>query len=692
MPAEGAAPGVADFNAEMERRKAAIMDDLASRKRQLVEDGKRLSPGATMEDLARELEDAPIAGEADDMPGMDSEAGDPGPEDRGTGGSAPPRGRKPDRPRGQIWEDCPVKALGYNGDYCYYLDLHGQLRAVKKHEARTVMHLFGHMIPRLCYHFPQWTTPRDGGLPKRREGRFDQTSASMEMIAACSEKGLFSPDGAVRGVGAWKDDDGGLVYHCGAHVLIDGERRSPGDYDGRIYPAYPGIPEPAAEIGRINPGPIILETAATWRYEHQDAMPMVVLGMVSVLAMGGALDWRPVFWLTGDRAYGKSSLQDMIKLLLGGDKGVIRSADATKSGITSQIGHGSLPVSIDELEPGEDGSRREADIVTLARIASSGDQWLRGSADQKGASGNVYSAFLFSSILIPGVMTPADRSRLITIHLRPLNPDAEEPRLLPRTWKGYGAVLKRLLIDRWPTWQKRYDLWLGAMAGIGIKGRSAKNWAVVLGMADMALNEDLPSAEYLAGWTRKIAAVATNEIEEIGSDAEGMMMHLMGQPYDAYRRGELWTIAQWVMTAAALPSAPPALVANDAATAEGTSIDPSIRQAAAKRANATLAKVGLRVRGEGENAALFIANAPIPGLKKLFEGSTWSRGVWAQSTRRVVGAEPAEKPVSLAGIKTRGVHIPLRHIDGMLAFPMDRSRPQAPSAPPMPDDWEDERG
>lgn len=653
-----AAPGpdsdLADFNAEMERRKAAALGDLKSKKRRLAAEGKAIAEGASAESTASEAT------------------------------SETPKKSKT-RARGEIWDGCPVKPLGVNGDYSYYLDRHGQLRAVKKHELQTIMHLFGDRIRALCEAFPQFDKD---GAPKKN--RFDQTTASMVMIAACSEKGLFNPDGTVRGVGAWKDDAGGLIYHCGPHVLTSAGQQEPGEFDGRIYPAYPKIPEPAIEAGKGDPGQVILETAASWRYEHQDVMPMIVLGMVGVQMLCGALDWRPVYWLTGDRAYGKSSLQDMIKLLHGGERGVIKSADATKSGITSQIGHSSLPVSIDELEPGEEGSRKEADIVALARIASSGDQWLRGSADQKGASGNVYSAFLFSSILIPGVMGPADRSRLITIHLRPLDPDAPEPRLPPATWRGYGAVLKRLLIDRWPTWQKRLDLWRQAVADIGVGGRPGKNWATTLAMADMALHEDLPSADYLDEWARKVAACATNETEEIGSDAESMLMHLMGQPFDVFRRGEMFTVAQWVMAAAALPSAPPALVANSDTASEGMTIDDSVRRDAAKRANEKLAKAGLRVKGEGEAAELFIANAPVPGLKKLFEGSTWARGVWAQSTKRVVGAKVAEKPVSLAGIKTRGIYVPLKNISGLMAFPMDRPKPQD-RAPMMPDEFEDYR-
>ena len=679
------ASDIADFNAEMERRKAAALGDLQAKRRRMASEGAAISRGASMEDLARELEDAPFAAGPDDGAGMDRDDGDPGPGGDGAGDAgAPPGDGKRGRPRGSIWDGCPVTPLGVNGDYSYYLDRHGQLRAVKKHELQTIMHLFGDRIGGLCFAFPQFD--KDGN---RKKHRFDQTTASMAMIAACSEKGLFNPDGAVRGVGAWRDDDGNLVYHCGQHLLTTGGQRDPGEIQGKIYPAYPPIPQPAPEPGGADAAAKVLEVLETWRWEHQGTTSMIALGMIGVQMLCGALDWRPVYWLTGDKAYGKSAFQDMLKLLHGGEKGLIQSNDPTKSGITSRLGHSSLPVAIDELEPGEENSSKEADIIKLARVAASGGQWLRGSADQKGASGNVYSAFLFSSILIPGAMGPQDRPRLITLPLRPLARSRPKLSLERRTWRPRGAVMKRTLIDRWPTWLDRLELWRKALAEAGLSGRNGDNYATTLAMADMALHADMPSAEYLAGWAHKVASCAVHETEGIGSDAESMLMHLMGQPFDVFRRGEMWTIAQWLMVAAALPSAPPALVANDAAAAEGMSIDDRSRKDAAKRANEKLAKVGLRIKGAGESAMLFIANAPIPGLLKLFEGSTWARGVWAQSSRRIIGAEPVLQPLSLAGIRSRGVYVPLKQISGMLPSQARQSQQDAPLAAPMPDDWGD---
>lgn len=641
-------------------------------------------------DMAAQLVRAPAEGIPDaapDAPVMDASSG---PAGRGQGTSrrgeappheddraAPPGRDKPPRPRGEIWDGCPVRPLGLNGEMSYYLDRHGQLRGVDNHTQQKILHLFGDRIDSLIRQFPN--VGKEG---VRRHDRFDQTAASMTMIAACSEKGLFNPDGAVRGVGAWRDDDGALVYHCGDTVMTAEGCGEPRDFHGKIYPAYPPIPAPADPGQTGDPAPDILSTLERWNWMRRDVEPMLALGMIGVQMLGGALDWRPVYWLTGDKASGKSTFQDMLKHLHG-DKGLIQSNDPTKSGITSRLGHSSLPVAIDELEPGDEGSGKERDIIILARVAASGGQWLRGSSDQKGASGNVYSAFLFSSILIPGAMKPQDRSRLITLQLATLDPDAPRMSLDPRTWRKRGAALKRLLIDRWPTWADRLSLWREALALQGIGGRNGDNYATTLAMADMALHEALPSPEALEGWASSIARATRADTEDIGSDAEDMIVHLLGQPLDVYRRGELFTVAQWVQVAACLPAAPRQLIVSAEAITPPTDDE---RRNAAKDANTKLAKYGLRVKGEGRDAELFIANKPIPELSKLFARSTWAGGVWAQSARRLPGATLTN--LRLAGLGLRGVYVPLGDMLGISSFPMDRS-PPGPTRAPLPDDLED---
>jgi hypothetical protein len=540
------------------------------------------------------------------------------------------------------------------------------------------MSLFGHRIPALCWNFPQWEKVPDSDPPdmRRKKDRFDQTRASMVMYQAVSECGVFNPDNSVRGVGCWADDNGGLVYHAGDEVLVDGEWQRPGRIEGKIYPAYASIPRPSVAEDFPDPSAEILKTISTWAWRAPDVHPFLALGMVATMALCGALDWRPVFWLLAPAGAGKSEFQKLLKLLLGED-GLVQTTDATKSGITSKLGQSSLPVAVDELEPGDERSTKERDIIQLARVAASGGEWFRGSADQTGVGGKVYSAFLFSSILIPGVMKTQDVQRLIRLELDPLPKDAPKLNLDPRTWRTRGARLRALLFRRWESWPERLSAWRHALEIEGVAGRDADNWGTVLAMADMASQDEISGPDVLSAWAKKVAFLANADREETTNDAEAMLLWLMGQPFDIYRRGEQFTIAQWVQVAAGLPGAP--AIWSDGG-AEG-SLDASELKARRDKANVGLAKAGLRVQGLKEDAQLFIANKVIPGLNDLFRGSQWHGGVWKQSAGRVPGATTVPNPLTLAGIRTRGILVPVQAIPGLIDFPMDRDRAGQGAAP-----------
>lgn len=630
-----------------------------------------MTDAPTREDLARELENAPEA------PPLDGAAPPPPPPPpQGNGG---PGGDGPGRPRGDIWEGCPVKPLGVRGKFAYYLDALGQLRAIDNHNAQAIMALFGHQIPRLIWNFPQFEQSETG--PRRKKNRFDQTTAALIMHQACSEKGVFNPENAVRGVGAWTDDQGHLVYHTGDVILYRGERLAPGRIGPHIYPAAPPIPHPAETLEAPDPVPPLMQTLETWNWARPDLHPFVALGMISIQMLCGALDWRPVFWLIAAAGSGKSEFQRLLKQLHG-EGGLVQSTDATQRGITSQLGQSSLPVALDELEPGDERSTKEKAIIELARIASSGGSWLRSSADQTGVTGKIYSAFLFSSILIPGAMKTQDLQRLIRLEMDPLSTGAPKLALDPRTWGARGRRLKAILIARWETWPERLAAWRHALELAGVMGRDADNWSAVLAMADMAQSEDLPAAEITAAWARKVAFQVSDDRPDVGNDAEAMLLHLMSQTYDPWRRGEQWSIAQWVMAAASLPGAPRALC--DQLGAD----DELGRRERAKRANDMLAKIGLRVYDEQE-PSLFMMNKQIQGLKDLFRFSDWAGGVWSQSARRVPGAIATPNPATLAGISSRGYKLPLRSIPGLMSFPMDQTAPAAPQR--APDELEDFR-
>lgn len=657
-----------------------------------------VTPLRPLDQLADDLDNAPtVAGpdpRGDDYhsenpgDGLDPPEDDPRDEQSDPGDAPADQGghrRGGDRPRGEIWKGCPVKPLGYLGATYYYLDPLGQLRGLTKHDAQNIMMLFAGKLPRLYFAFPKMIADKKGGVYRKPE-HFEHQLACSAMITACGERGLFNPEGAVRGVGAWTDDDGNLVYHTGDKLLIGAQALEPGLHDGKIYPAYPAIPHPAAppkDAAKDETAQQLLDTAGSWVWERPEIDPFLILGLVGIQMMGGALSWTPNFWVAAERGAGKSSLQDLLKHLHG-PKGLIQSTDTTKSGITSQIGHSSIPVALDELEPSDANSGKEKAIIDLMRIASSGGEWFRGSADQKGASGNVYSSFMASSILIPGGLTAADRSRMIILSLKTLPEGTPPLKLRADTWRKRGAAIKRALIDRWPTWQTRYDLWREALEPHGISGRNADNYATALAMAQMAQSAELPTPEELTGWAAKVAAHVRSGLDEIGSDATDIITHLLSQQFDPFRRGERLTIAAWIKAAGWRPRAGRRLFATSGQTDEyvADQEDKGTIADHAKKANLSLSAVGLRVIGTPEAPELFIATAQLQGLKDLFERSAWNNGGWSQSLKRVKGAYSPVNPRNLDGQQTKGTVIPFSSMPGLMAFDGDLVRSEAEAAAP----------
>ena len=589
--------------------------------------------------------------------------GDEAPQgERGQDQGPPDDGRG--RPWGEIWRGCPVRALGVYGDVSWYLDVTGQLRGIDNHTNQKMLHVFGGRLGLLASAMPQFDKD---GIPKPRA--FNATHLSAAMIEACEERGVWSPTNKVRGPGCWVDDDGRLVMHAGDEVLIGGEWCPPGIYGQHVYPASDAVPRPADGPGNPRAARDLMELMATWQWRRPGTDPQLMLGLILAQMLGGALEWRPVGWFTGDAATGKSTLQSLLLHVHGGPGGLLQAADATDAGIRSVVGYSSLPVAIDELEPDTDNPKKVKSVVELARRASSGAQIFRGSSDQKGHQSNAYSCFLFSSILVPP-MPSQDRSRLILLDLDRIPEGARKVKLDPRRLRAIGAELRAMLIDRWAEWPERLEAWRGALAENGQTGRGADNYGTALALADMALNPGPLSQEILRAWAGQLGHAITEDSVAVGSNAEDMLVHLLSQPIDVWRRGQKHTVAEWLMYAGRTDGAPEVL---------GEVSDPG-------HANKLLAQFGLRVRGRGQDAQILIATAQLQGLVDLFRETQWADGGWSQAARRLPGAE-ASVPVTMNGIPTRATSIPFASVPGLLSLPADRHAP--PGAPKTPPDIAD---
>lgn len=540
------------------------------------------------------------------------------------------------RADGEIFPGCPVHALGVHGETFFYLDWLGQLQAVTNHTKDRMRGIFGGRSDILQDWFPQFNK---GG----EVSGWSQEHCATQMVRACTERGVWNAFERVRGLGAWPDDEGGVILHCGDAILHKGAWKSPGMIEDYVYPSAVRVPRPLDEFideGDDSPGQRALDALGTWNWLRPEIDPYLLLGWACGAIFGGALDWRPLVWVTGDAGTGKSTLQKLMRSIMGGEGAILQSTDATEASVRQFLMQSTIPVALDEIEA-ESDSRKVQAVVKLARQAASGGVILRGGSDHKGQEFKARSAFMFSSILVTSLLDQ-DISRIALLELMPLERGATPPNPAPRAWEKIGRGLRTRIIDGWPRLHETLELYRNALGRSGHSARGSDQFGTLLALADLALYDDAPPVSRCDRWAEKLSAAVIEEQTDQSTDWQRCLNHLFGQQLDMFRGGDRHTVGRYVMTAARLDT--------DGPVAEDT----------AARA---LASVGLRVYGTRENAQLAVANAH-PGLARLFEGTQWhagagQRGVWAQAMKRIPGSA-AMANTRFEMVSSRAQRFPLR--------------------------------
>ncbi|MEA3036817.1 MAG: hypothetical protein QOH04_2594 [Sphingomonadales bacterium] len=615
-------------------------------------------------DGAYEASGAGVAG--GDFPAHEPLDGDPW----GPGDELPPDGAV-SMPAG-----CPVEPLGTHNNIFYFLTALGELRPLAADKVAN-KHIVGMFAPFTQYLFDEWPRKKeveitdDAGKVVGSEWivtGWRADDVSLELMKVCGARGVWSPRDKVRGRGAHRDEKGGLILHCGSHVLIGGEWRKPAQYDGFVYPTAPKIPRPgpdpaarfAIDAGgegeqEVPVGLALLHWLKQWSWARPTIDPILMLGCIAIARFGGAIDWRPVVWLSGEAAAGKSSLMDLIGDLF--DGGLLKLESATEAAVRQLLGQDTLPVVLDEAE-GEADSRAMDAIIKLARIAASGGNTGKGGADHAGVQFTAKSCFLFSSILIPGLL-PQDKSRMAVLELTRLAAGLRTgPRILRADHaaerRALGTALTRRIVDHWGRWERTFDLFSDALIDVGgHKGRGAKVFATLLAAAHIALDDDDPSAEELVMWGGDLAVSRLAEMRDADGDDKRVMQHLATSLVQLTGHAAPRMVSEWIGQAAkVVPDRASGDLARD--------VDEERR-----KAKEALARIGIglmdgsaarRKAGEDDEGRprplpgrtyLVVANAH-QGLGKLFAESDWKGragavGGWAQSLKRIPGAIANER-------------------------------------------------
>lgn len=599
-----------------------------------------------------------------------ADAGDPGPS------FARGKGEKPPFP-----PDCPIQPLGISSNLegsqkCFYLDKLGQivgLEAGNRHGKNALIGLFGEDSWWLEQHFPKWSEPKYEGrgaartLVKDSEIiGWDQAEASEALIIECTRRGIFDPAGRLRGRGAHALPNGGLVLHYGdtlatVRMRANGEHaklewHDTGLHERYVYPAGAPIPRLAAQSVPPTAALALLKLLDTWNWKRPLLDRRLLLGAIGQGFIGGALEWRSHVWITGGRGCGKSALngpRGIISQTLGDGK--FRTANTTAAAIRQSLKNSTVPVMIDEAEPGAD-NRKITELLDLARIASSGDVATRGGQDHTAHEFTLYSPFWFSSINIPP-LEASDASRLAILQLRPFAQGTKKPEFHKHDFARYGRELQRRMIDAWPWLKDCYQTYHEALAARGYDSRICDQFGNLLACAHALLEDEAPNEAEVDELLADIMPHRLAEVSEAASDEETCIDTLLTAHVQPRGRDSRDAVSELVGRAVAKARAPGADLDDEADYIEQIGLKIVQPRWSGGRWGAVRYAPTRAGSEEGPGYLAIVAGKHME-LERIFAGTKWQGGVWRQTLARIDGA------IECAGVKfarraQRAVLVPL---------------------------------
>lgn len=575
-------------------------------------------------------------------------------KDSGGDGGEPP-GPAPTMPK-RLPHDAPVKSLGTRDGIFYYLDHLGQLRQMKAtdHGRTQFLDLFGGN-EYLNATWPIWEKTDAGWV---RKDDFKHAAIAPAMMGSCGDLGVWDPTDKVRGCGTWVEESGALVMHCGRHLYRTAAgkvfREEAGIFDTLLYPRRPALSEPDFKDTK-EAGPRLLDMLDTWTWKRRDIDPKLALGWNVAAMLGQAPPWRPMMWVTGSKATGKSTLFKLFDWLQGG--ALIKPTNTTQAYVYQKIGDSALPVALDEFEAKED-NRRVDDVIELMRIAASGGELGRGGSENNPKTYTLKSCFIAFSILIPP-LAPQDISRMAILALKPLErrDEAEEFDLTapaehdlvlgPRDkWAKTGRQLRGRVLEQWPRYLQTFNAYFHALVKVGHDSRAASQFGSLGAAYDIAMFDAL-EVKHAQEWAQMLPAAELAETKGYANEPEGCLGHLLAAKLDARQHGTLETVAHYLRRAR-----------KDLETNAKTN-DPD-------DACRILAKHGIRVT---RDAKLVTIEGDVPkplwwvnisnthaALNEIFKGTKWrgragAPGTWKQALSGLNGAAEKAREMRIDGLK-----------------------------------------
>jgi hypothetical protein len=430
-----------------------------------------------------------------------------------------------------------VIPLGTQGRSYSFLDTLGQVVALRDTDlARdmALLGLFGGDDRWLYYRFPvtKLRKPDDGDEKVEEVVGWNHRQAGKWLIRQATRCGVIYVSDELRGLGAWADEEGRVVVHCGDAVQVDGDWRPPGRIGNWLYGADRRIDRPALSPLTPQEGQRLLALLGRWDLDGPAVMPRLLLGWIAAATMPGALPFRPSVWFVGPKETGKTTLQALISRLLGSTAEFV--TQFSEPAVRQTLGMNSKALLIDEFEA-PDKRELVPMIMELVRGASSGHapKVIRGSGDGRSVATALYTVFAFSSIYMPP-LTPQDRSRLTIVDLRRLTADPAQEATFRKEMEALarlGPRFRRRCYDAFPRLAPTMAVYSSALAEVGHRGRSNEHLSVMLAFAHLVLSDGPPDIQDARDHVRDLRAEVLAETREELADHEEWLHHLCASPH-----------------------------------------------------------------------------------------------------------------------------------------------------------------
>ena len=477
----------------------------------------------------------------------------------------------------------------------------------------------------------------------------------------------------MRGRGAWAAKRGALIFHSGDYLWRSDERTHKGDYralpngehGGDLYPRRPPTvaPWPMKVSSDDNPARELLKGLKTWNWARPEVDPVLMLGWIGAAFLGGALPYRPTVFLVGDFQTGKSTLQKVIKGVLGDT--LVQAEETTAAGIYSAIKQDSLPVAIDEIEAEAD-NRKVMAVIKLARLAYSGGTLMRGSQDQTNNQFKLRSAFLFSAINSPPLL-PQDMSRMAVLRVNKFDRAQSGEKVFVIDEETTGPMLLRVLMDNWHRFAACNEAYRDALRAGGHDGRGQDTFGGLLACADLLLGPELLEefglpVDDLSKWSELLATSSMLEYEDRAANWRGCLNYLLTARVEAWRAGSQHTVG--------------AILDHIRHEREHSNLSSESWESELKKVRGMLAQADLGILQPGETGFEFEGwTLAIPNesqlVAALMKDSVWAgapgASVWKSALRQapasVVSFDPAFNRVRINGVQRRCTLVRLRMLE-----------------------------